>query len=94
MGKNTSVLCCHSETHNNLINDRHLSTTSSNSNTTKKTTLEDFNLIHAPLKQVIGRGSFGKVYLVERKYDKAVFALKSLKKEILDQRHQVNHTKS
>ena len=33
--------------------------------------------------KVIGRGSFGKVFLVEKKDSKQVFAMKSLRKDVI-----------
>jgi hypothetical protein len=44
----------------------------------KKVTLADFNI-----KKVIGRGSFGKVFLVEKKGTKEVYAMKSLRKDVI-----------
>jgi len=42
--------------------------------------LNDFEV-----KKVIGRGSFGKVFLVQHKADSKVYAMKSLRKDtILD----------
>jgi len=40
--------------------------------------LSDFTL-----KKVIGRGSFGKVFLVEKKDTKKIYAMKSLRKDII-----------
>ena len=42
----------------------------------KKISMDDFNLI-----TVIGRGSFGKVFLVKKKDTGAAFAMKILKKD-------------
>lgn len=44
----------------------------------KKVTLADF-----VIKKVIGRGSFGKVFLVEKKGTKEVYAMKSLRKDVI-----------
>lgn len=41
-------------------------------------TLSDFQI-----KKVIGRGSFGKVFLVQKKSDGSVFAMKSLRKDVI-----------
>lgn len=35
------------------------------------------------IRKVIGRGSFGKVFLVEKKGTKEVFAMKSLRKDVI-----------
>ena len=40
--------------------------------------IEDFHI-----EKVIGRGSFGKVYLVKKKSDGNLFAMKTLKKDMI-----------
>ncbi len=35
------------------------------------------------IKKVIGRGSFGKVFLVQKKSDNLVYAMKSLRKDVI-----------
>jgi serum/glucocorticoid-regulated kinase 2 len=54
----------------------------------KKVTLSDFLI-----KKVIGRGSFGKVFLVEKKGTKEVYAMKSLRKDVIIDYDQVESTK-
>lgn len=54
----------------------------------KKVSLADFTI-----KKVIGRGSFGKVFLVEKKNTKEVFAMKSLRKDVILDYDQVESTK-
>jgi serum/glucocorticoid-regulated kinase 2 len=44
--------------------------------------MDCFNLI-----KVIGRGSFGKVYLVRKKDDGKVYAIKTLKKDMIIRKH-------
>ena len=53
----------------------------------KTVTLDDFKIIN-----VLGRGSFGKVCLVEYKPTKEVYAMKSLKKDVLLDQDQVEST--
>ena len=43
--------------------------------------------------KVIGRGSFGKVFLVEKKDSKLVYAMKSLRKDVIIDYDQVESTK-
>lgn len=50
--------------------------------------LEDFKL-----KVVLGRGTFGKVYLAELKQNKILYAIKSIRKDVLLEYDQVNNTK-
>lgn len=40
--------------------------------------LNDFKII-----SVIGQGSFGKVFLVEKKSDKKIYAMKTLRKDVI-----------
>lgn len=53
----------------------------------KEVTFDDFNFL-----MVIGRGTFGKVFLVELKENKKLFAVKSIRKDILIQYEQVDNT--
>ena len=43
--------------------------------------------------KVMGRGGFGKVFLVQKKSDKAVYAMKSLRKDVILDYDQVESTK-
>ena len=51
-------------------------------------TLSDFEI-----KKVIGRGSFGKVFLVQKKGSSEVYAMKSLRKDVIIEYDQVESTK-
>ena len=55
--------------------------------TVKEVKLEDFRIL-----KVIGRGSFGKVCLVEYTPTKEIYAMKSLKKDILIEQEQIENT--
>ena len=44
------------------------------------------------IKSVIGRGSFGKVFLVQKKDTKAVYAMKSLRKDVVIDYDQIEST--
>ena len=44
----------------------------------KEVSLKDFTI-----KSVIGRGSFGKVFLVQKNSDSKVYAMKSLRKDVI-----------
>jgi serine/threonine protein kinase len=50
-------------------------------------TRESFDII-----KVIGRGNFGKVCLVKRKSDRTLYAMKILKKSVIDKKKQKSHT--
>jgi hypothetical protein len=54
----------------------------------REISIEDFKII-----KVIGRGSFGKVYLVRKRDDDKVYAMKTLKKDIVLRKNQTNNTK-
>ena len=43
---------------------------------------------------MIGKGSYGKVLLVEKKDDKKIYAMKILKKKAMIKRNQVTHIKT
>ena len=53
----------------------------------KKSELKDFNI-----KSVIGRGSFGKVFLVQKVDDGKVYAMKSLRKDVIIDYDQIEST--
>lgn len=53
-----------------------------------KLTIKDFQLL-----KVVGRGSFGKVYLAKKKDTGQIFAVKTLKKDFIIKTNQVNNTK-
>jgi hypothetical protein len=58
----------------------------------KPVTVDDFDLL-----KVIGKGSFGKVFLVCKKGgvdDGATYAMKALRKDVLLKRNQIEHTKT
>jgi serine/threonine protein kinase len=61
--------------------DEFMSTGSSDRYSTTEIGVDDFHI-----KAVIGRGSFGKVYCVTKKDDNKVYAMKTLKKEMILQR--------
>ena len=50
--------------------------------------MDDFEI-----KSVVGKGSFGKVFLVEKKSSGKIFAMKSLKKSVIIEYDQVESTK-
>ena len=52
-------------------------------------TVDDFTTL-----KLIGKGSYGKVFLVEKKDDKNIYAMKILKKKAMIKRNQVNHIKT
>lgn len=58
-------------------------------NANNSVTLEDFQIL-----KVIGRGSFGKVMLVRKKNSEGLYAMKSLRKDALLEREQVEHTRT
>lgn len=51
--------------------------------------LNDFNI-----EKVLGKGAFGKVFLVTKRDTGQVYAMKSLRKDMIEQRNQKVHTKT
>ena len=56
---------------------------------TKRYAQKDFKLL-----KTVGKGSFGRVFMVERLEDKKIFAMKVLNKQKLIERNQYEHTLS
>ena len=52
-------------------------------------TLDDFNMV-----KVLGRGAFGKVLLVEKKDTRQMYAMKSIQKDIVIKKSQIENTKT
>lgn len=52
----------------------------------KAPSIEDYNFV-----SVIGKGTYAKVFLVSRKSDNELFALKVLKKKYIVEKNQENH---
>ena len=55
----------------------------------KGISLDDFEII-----RLLGRGEYGKVLLVQKKDNKALYAMKILKKKLIQEKNQINHTLS
>ena len=54
----------------------------------------DVQIEHFSILKVIGRGSFGKVYLVQKKDSGEYFAMKTLKKDVILRRNQKINTQA
>ena len=52
-----------------------------------KVTMDDFDII-----KVLGRGTYGKVMLVEKRDTKKTYAMKSLRKKFIIDENQLEHT--
>ena len=50
--------------------------------------IDDFFLL-----KVVGRGSFGKVYMAKKKDNNQIFAIKTLKKDFIAKTNQLKNTK-
>jgi serine/threonine protein kinase len=55
---------------------------------TKKLNLEDFEIV-----SVLGKGTFGKVYLTILKETQEMFAIKAIRKDVLIETDQIESTK-
>lgn len=58
----------------------------------KKSTTQEVSLQHFKPLKVLGRGSFGKVTMVEHVITKELYAMKTLKKDILIDQDQIENT--
>ena len=71
------------------IQSTHASLNTTDKNySSKEICIDDFQII-----KVIGRGSFGKVYLVKKKDDGNTYAMKSLKKDMVLRKGQTTNTR-
>ena len=52
-----------------------------------KVSTDDFDV-----KSVLGKGAFGKVFLVEKKDTKEVFAMKEMCKKVIERENLLEHT--
>ena len=74
---------------NNNNNNNNNSNQDPSSPNKKLINLDSFHII-----KVIGKGSFGKVFLVREKATRTLFAMKVLKKDHIIRKNQVEHTKT
>jgi serine/threonine protein kinase len=74
---------------NNSTSFYNISQSRSKRNSQDKLSLYDFKLI-----KTLGKGSFGKVLLVNNLHNKKYYAMKILKKEFLKKQNQEGHTKT
>jgi serine/threonine protein kinase len=72
-----------------LRSDEHLSDADRARSGERGPSVEDFELL-----KVIGKGSFGKVFLVRHRASRSVYAMKVLKKSMVKRRKQVEHTRA
>ena len=78
-------LLCHKKAQNPLLSSSDIDETYSIS----KLSENDFNPI-----SLIGKGSFGNIYLVRFNRNKSLYAMKVLSKSLIRQQNQENNTKS
>ena len=105
MGNKTSL--CSRESKTSAFNDSYQSTSFSSSlnlstNLKKSVANGQISKDNFKILKVVGRGSFGKVFLVEKKKfmtestkdSQQYYAMKVLKKSNLLERNQIDHTKT
>lgn len=79
-------------TSNNSNNSTSIRTGRSSTLYSKKKDIKEVRLEDFQILKVLGRGSFGKVCLVEYKSSKEIYAMKSLKKDVLIDQDQIENT--
>lgn len=96
MGNQTTAMCTtKGKRPSNMYNESYQSNLSTQASIRSRLTnkqqisREDFSIL-----KVVGRGSFGKVFLVKKKMSGEIFAMKVLKKPDVLKRNQIEHTKS
>ena len=93
LNKNKNISSQNNNNNNNNNNDNNnitrgrTKTMFSSHKSIKEVKLEDFKIL-----KIIGRGSFGKVSLVEYIPTNEIYAMKSLKKDILIEQEQIENT--
>ena len=88
---NKQAICCGktTKTYSDSYSNCSTAASSTKSSGVKEISKRDFKIL-----KVIGRGSFGKVFLVQKKGSEKLYAMKVLRKENILKRNQVDHTKS
>ncbi len=88
---NKQAMCCgkSTKTYSDSMSNYSTAASSTKSSGVKEISKRDFRIL-----RVIGRGSFGKVFLVQKKGSEKLYAMKVLRKENILKRNQVDHTKS
>ena len=84
---NASVLSSHMDTNNGSLISNGMFSRDPNYSSSE-ISMDCFIII-----KVIGRGSFGKVYLVKKKDDGKIYAIKTLKKDMILRKNQLENTK-
>jgi serum/glucocorticoid-regulated kinase 2 len=84
---NSNLIQGNNNNDNDKVIQEYSNTVFSNHDTVKNVKLEDFKIL-----KVIGRGSFGKVCLVQYIPTKEIYAMKGLKKDVLIEQEQIENT--
>ncbi len=90
MGGQNSALCSKKQ----VSGENSDSTQDSSISVGKSKKANEIGKGHFKILKVIGRGSFGKVFLVKKKGTNQIYAMKVLRKENILKRNQIEHTKS
>ena len=84
-------------TQQTIITNNNINNNNNNNNNCQDPTSPNKKLINLDsfhIIKVIGKGSFGKVFLVREKATRTLFAMKVLKKDHIIRKNQVEHTKT
>ncbi|CDW90889.1 protein kinase 2 [Stylonychia lemnae] len=91
---NKQALCLGKGVQNNQFKNSYSSSKSTSSSLKSSTASGEITKNSFRILKVIGRGSFGKVFLVQKKGTRKLYAMKVLKKENILLRNQIDHTRS
>tara|TARA_B100000780_G_C21113099_1_gene450021 strand:- start:116 stop:1657 length:1542 start_codon:yes stop_codon:yes gene_type:complete len=89
MGQTTRVSILTEDTTDRPSNSNNMSPQQRQQNKTSKLGVDDFQLI-----KVLGKGAFGKVFMVKRKTDSMIYAMKVLHKDKVKKQRQIEHTQT